>query len=94
MKLTSKKGFRLLVIFFVIIGLSYTLVTDVSDNINRIISNNSQIADLEIYYEELISEEISLKSEVTKLNDSDYLARYAKEKYLYSSDGEIIIRFE
>ena len=29
---------------------------------------------------------------VAKLQDPDYVARYAREKYLYSKDGEIIIR--
>ena len=33
-----------------------------------------------------------LKSEVAKLQDPDYVARYAREKYLYSKSGEIIIR--
>ena len=26
------------------------------------------------------------------LQDKDYLARYAREKYFYSKDGEVIIR--
>ena len=34
----------------------------------------------------------SLTSEVTKMNDPEYLARYAKEKFLYSKDDEVIIR--
>ena len=38
--------------------------------------------------------EKSLQSEVAKLKDPDYVARYAKEKYLYSSDGETIIRMD
>ena len=32
------------------------------------------------------------KKNFTKLQDPDYVARYAREKYLYSKDGEIIIR--
>ena len=36
--------------------------------------------------------EEELKATVTKLQDPDYVARYAREKYLYSKDGEIIIR--
>ena len=41
---------------------------------------------------ELKDEEEELKGQVTKLQDPDYIARYAREKYLYSKDGEIIIR--
>ena len=41
---------------------------------------------------ELKDKEEELKATVTKLQDPDYVARYAREKYLYSKDGEIIIR--
>lgn len=47
--------------------------------------------------EKLISlqaEEESLKIEIQKLKDPDYLARYARENYLYSKDGEYIIKLE
>ena len=33
-----------------------------------------------------------LKVDVQKLQDPDYIARYAREKYLYSKDGEFILR--
>ena len=33
-----------------------------------------------------------LKVDANKLQNPDYVARYAREKYLYSKDGEIIIR--
>ena len=35
-----------------------------------------------------------LKSDATKLQDPDYVARYAREKYLYSKDGEIILQIK
>ena len=40
----------------------------------------------------LKDKEEELKGQVNKLQDPDYIARYAREKYLYSKDGEIIIR--
>ncbi|MEG0994666.1 MAG: septum formation initiator family protein [Bacilli bacterium] len=40
----------------------------------------------------LKEEEEALKVDVEKLKDPDYVARYAREKYLYSKDGEFIIR--
>ena len=39
----------------------------------------------------LQAEESNLKVEIQKLKDPDYLARYARENYLYSKDGEYII---
>ena len=41
---------------------------------------------------ELKEKEEELNETVTKLQNPDYVARYAREKYLYSKDGEIIIR--
>lgn len=35
-----------------------------------------------------------LKTEIEKLKDPDYLARYARENYLYSKDGEIVIKVQ
>lgn len=40
----------------------------------------------------LKEEEETLKVDVEKLQDPDYVARYAREKYLYSKDGEFILR--
>ena len=48
-----------------------------------------------IYEKELLKLEIdekNLKNEIEKLKDPDYLARYARENYQYSKDGEIILK--
>ena len=41
---------------------------------------------------ELKEKEKELKLDASKLQDSDYIARYAREKYYYSKDGEYIIK--
>ena len=40
----------------------------------------------------LKDQEDELKVDASKLQDPDYIARYAREKYSYSKDGEIILR--
>ncbi len=40
----------------------------------------------------LEEKEKELETEVKKLEDPEYLARYAREKYFYSKDGELILR--
>ena len=40
----------------------------------------------------LKEKEEELKVDVNKLQDADYIARYAREKYYYSKDGEYILR--
>lgn len=42
----------------------------------------------------LKKEERDLNVEIQKLKDPDYLARYARENYLYSKDGEYIIKLD
>ena len=40
----------------------------------------------------LKEKEEELKVDVERLEDPDYVARYAREKYMYSKEGEIILR--
>ena len=54
--------------------------------------NKKQIKTLTNNYTNLLEEEESLNSEITKLQDPDYVARYAREKYMYSLPNEVIIR--
>ncbi|MBQ1812607.1 MAG: septum formation initiator family protein [Bacilli bacterium] len=42
----------------------------------------------------LEEEEAYLKVEAEKLQDPDYVARFAREQYLYSKDGELNIRIK
>lgn len=41
---------------------------------------------------ELKDEQEALQVDADKLQDPNYIARYAREKYSYSKDGEIILR--
>lgn len=70
------------------------LINSVARDWVEILDNNSQIKSLEDEYSNLLTEEEKLKSDVTKLQDSDYIARYAKEKFLYSQEGDLIIRMD
>lgn len=57
-----------------------------------VVNNKLQTKQLTEEYTSLLEDGASLESEVNKLQDEDYLARYAREKYFYSKDGELIIR--
>ena len=48
--------------------------------------------ELEEKLAELQAEEKELQLDADKLQDPDYIARYAREKYSYSKDGEFIIK--
>ena len=92
MKKTKKEKKRLFVISVVIILLVVSLVSSVAGDWTKIMENKSKITSLNKQYNDLLSEEEKLVSEVTKLQDDDYIVRFAKEKFLYSENGELIIR--
>ena len=58
----------------------------------KIYSNYQEKRVLEAKYNDLLEEEDTLSGDIVKLQDPEYVARYAREKYLYSKNGEIIIR--
>lgn len=94
MKKTKKEKKRLFVLSVSIIALFCVLVYSVATTCPSILENKSKIKELNKEYNELLSNEEKLVSEVTKLQDDEYVARYAKEKFMYSEDGEIIIRMD
>lgn len=74
------------VVLFIVI-----LISTVFNDVVQIYRNKNQTEELNIRKQELLEEEKSLKSEVIKLQDPDYIARYAREKYLYTKEGERIL---
>ena len=51
-----------------------------------------ELKNLQIEKETLIDEEESIESDIKRLSNPDYIARYAREKYLYSKEGEYILQ--
>ena len=94
MKHTKKEKIRIVLIPTLIVVLLVSLVSTVFKDWVTILENNKTTKQLSVDYDNLLHQEEKLKSEVTKLHDPKYVARYAKEKYFYSSDGEIIIRMD
>ena len=35
-----------------------------------------------------------LETDILKLEDADYIAKYVREKYYYSKEGELILRMD
>ena len=53
-----------------------------------------QQSDLNTQLNTLQDKETALKSEITRLQDPEYIARYARENYLYSKNGEYILKLD
>ena len=91
---TRKEKKRLVFISVTIVALLISLFGTLYNDFMQIMANKKETSLLTSEYEKLLDEQESLASEVTKMQDPNYVARYAKEKYLYSSEGEIIIRID
>lgn len=93
-KYTGKTKGRMFIIFIffgaVISTLGYTLFNNLHQ-INILIIEKRELMDEK---EELKDKQESLESDIERLSDSEYIARYAREKYFYSKDGELILRIE
>ena len=92
-----KKGFkqarnRLVLLIVLFIAGCFLLSGSLLKVWIQISDNNNQVALLTDEYNKLMQEEKQLKSDVNKLQDPEYVARYAREKYMYTKDGELIIK--
>ena len=58
----------------------------------KIMNKYQEKKELESEIVALKEKEEQLKVDVNRLEDPDYVARFAREKYMYSKDGEIILR--
>lgn len=75
----------------IIIGYSIFTIIYYSANIFRVETTNTNLKN---NLETLQNKEEVLKIEIQKLKDPEYLARYARENYSYSKDGEYIIKID
>ena len=91
-KITKKVKRRLFFQTVFLFILVFALIFSVFNDWSKILKNKRKINSLNSEYTSLLEKEESLNSEVTKLQDPDYVARYAREKYMYSLPDEVIIR--
>ena len=58
----------------------------------QIYDKSKEKKQLTVELKALKKKESSLRADANKMQDKEYIARYAREKYLYSKDGEFILR--
>ena len=88
-KCAKRRVFLLFVVFCLLLSyVSYTTLSYWKD----IINNKIEEKELENKYSKLITDKEILEDDLVKLQDPEYVAKYAREKYLYSKDGELIIK--
>ena len=91
-RVRNRTKLRLRLLSLTIILLVGVIVTSVYKDLMQVLKNKNEIAVLSNKYNNLLHEEESLQSEITKLQDSNYVARYAREKWLLTLPDEIIIK--
>lgn len=89
---TKKEKRRLTLIILTFIGIITFMCINIFPDWLKIMANKKELTILQTSYKELLDNEEALKAEVQKLQNPEYLERYAKEKFLYTKDREIIIR--
>ena len=65
--------------------------------LTNILQINNMKKEKESLEEQLVvlqEEKEVLETDILKLKDPDYIAKYVREKYFYSKDGELILRLD
>ena len=83
---------KIIFVFLIYVVLGVLLLDSLVKTSYQLYTKNKEKKKFQEELEVLKDTEDELKGQVNKLQDPDYIARYAREKYLYSKDGEIIIR--
>lgn len=89
-KTKSRMIIIFLVFLVVICTLSYTLFL----NVKQIVVLEKEMDKLTSEKNSLELEEVVIKEDINRLEDPVYIARFAREKYYYSKEGEIILRIK
>lgn len=93
-KYTKKTKGRMLIIFLFFGTIIFTLGYTLFNNLQQINSMSNQKKELKKEKTALKQEQESLEADIERLSDPEYIARYAREKYFYSKNNELIIRMD
>lgn len=85
---------RFIFAFLVFGGITAILGYNLFCNIKNINEMKLEKKALQNKIVKLEKEKESLETDILKLNDPDYIAKYVREKYLYSKTGEVILRMD
>lgn len=93
-KITKASKRRLLLFGTISIAVIISFFVSLSCYIVDIYNLKHEENELAEKIKELEHNEDNLKTQIDMLKDEEYLAKYARENYLYSKDGEIVFKIE
>ena len=91
----NKKSKRRLAIFgtLSLIVIGYFIATACYYSYKIVVLEKSK-KDLQQQLTDLQNQEETLTTDIQKLKDPEYIAKYARENYMYSKDGEYVLKIE
>ena len=93
-KKASKHKIRFFFAFVVFSTITAILGYNLFSNIVAINEMKNEKKTLKDKIAALQEEKKGLETDIKRLEDSDYIAKYVREKYFYSKDGELILRMD
>ncbi len=93
-KLRKKRVKRIILVTIFCFSINAYVLYSVGTILKDVYVMKNENKELNVKLGNLKEEEEVLKSEVKKLKDPVYVAKYAREKFLYSGDDEYIIRMK
>lgn len=90
-KRKKKMLIRRLTVFFVFVAIIlFVFIQAFVTQSQTLTEKEEQLKDVQAQYKELKENQKILKEEITKLQDDEYIGKYARQEYYLSDDGEII----
>ncbi len=93
-KKSKKEKKRLVLILTAIITLLSLLIASVYKDWQQIMSNKKLERELNNKYNYLLETEDKLNTEIARLSENEGLINYARENFLLSTEGDIIIKWD
>ena len=91
-KKASKCKIRIFASLIIFGSITFSLGYNLLNNIVIIANMNDEKISLLKQKKELEKEKEILETDINRLEDPDYIAKYVREKYFYSKEGELILR--
>lgn len=90
-KRRKKLLIRRLTLFFVFVAIvSYTLIKTLYTQASVLNEKQDQLKEVQAEYNQIKENQEILKENITKLQDAEYVGKYARQEYYLSDEGEII----
>ena len=90
----KKNKTRIFLVLFLCLVINALVFYHVGGILKQVYFKKQEEKELKEKYTVLLDEEEKLQAEAKRLQDPSYVAKYAREKFLYSKDNEYVVRIK